>query len=174
MRKLVYHVATTVDGFIADLRHEVGCFLHEGDHVVDYVAALKAYDTIVMGRRTYEFGVRLGVTDPYPWADTYVCSRTVTAEADLRVTITDEEPATLINRLKEREGTAIYLAGGGELAQSLFDAGLIDELILKVNPVVLGSGVPLAPRLASPKALRLRSTKVHAGGVAVHHYEVVA
>ena len=61
MRKLVYDVATTLDNFIA---HEDGScdgFLSEGEHVTDYLARLAGYDTVVMGRRTYEYGYPYGV-----------------------------------------------------------------------------------------------------------------
>lgn len=173
MRRLSYHVASTVDGFIADVDHGVGALAHEGDHVADYMAALRGYQTIVMGRRTYEFGVRLGVTDPYPWAETIVFSRTMTASPELRVRITAEDPVVAVHGLKAQEGSTIYLCGGGELARTLLDAGLVDEVIVKVSPTLLGGGIGLAPRLAGPRPLRLRSTKVHASGVVVLGYDVV-
>lgn len=174
MRKLTYHVASTLDGFIADAEDGVAAFPHRGDHVDEYVATLRTYDTIVMGRRTYEFGLRLGVTDPYPWAETYVVSTTMTASPDLRVRITSEDARALVRRLKQREGSSVYLAGGGHLARSLLGAGLVDEVIVKLNPVLLGGGIALAPGLASPVPLTLRSTKVHAAGVVVLRYAVAA
>lgn len=175
MRKLTYHVASTLDGHIADADDGVAAFPHHGDHVDEYVAALRTYDTILMGRRTYEFGLRLGVTDPYPWAETYVASTTMTASPDLRVQVTAEDPRELVRRLKQRDGgSPIYLAGGGLLARTLLDAGLVDEVIVKLNPVLLGGGIALAPGLAAAVPLRLRSTKVHDAGVVVLRYAVVA
>ncbi|PKL30446.1 MAG: dihydrofolate reductase, partial [Spirochaetae bacterium HGW-Spirochaetae-10] len=56
MRKLIYHVAVTVDGFIARKNGSVDGFLMQGDHVDAYLEHLKDYDTVVMGRRTYEAG----------------------------------------------------------------------------------------------------------------------
>ncbi len=173
MRTLVYHVAATLDGFIADTEHGVSAFPTEGDHVEEYVAALRSYEAVVMGRKTYDFGLRFGVTDPYPWLDTYVISRSMTESPSARVQIADDGVA-LVRRLKDAPGKPIYLAGGGELARALFDAGLIDEVVVKLNPVLLGAGVPLAPNLGSPMPLRLRSSKVHDVGVVVLRYDVAA
>lgn len=172
MRKLKYHVATTVDGLIAQGDGGVDCFLFEGEHVAEYLAALKAYDAVVMGRKTYEFGLKLGVTDPYPWMDTYVVSRTMKESPNERVKIVADDAAGAVRRLKEQQGGDIYLCGGGELATCLFDAGLVDEVILKVNPVLLGGGIALAPGLRAATHLELLSTKVHRNGVVVLHYAV--
>lgn len=172
MRRLVYYVATTLDGFIAGLDHTVGAFRHEGGHAADYMAALKGYDTIVMGRKTWEFGRNLGVTDPYPWADTVVFGH-FDDRPDPRVRFTADDPAVVVRELKQREGSPIYLAGGGELARALFDAKAIDELVLKINPVLLGAGVPLAPRLARVVDLQLRGCTTHDSGVLVPRYDVV-
>ncbi|MBK6696871.1 MAG: dihydrofolate reductase [Myxococcales bacterium] len=173
MRKLVYYVATTVDGFIADEHHSVDALTNQGDHVTEYVDALKTYDTIVMGRRTYEFGLRFGVTDPYPWAETVVFGGLADAPPHPRVRFTREDPVGVIEALKLREGSPIYLCGGGRLARTLFDAGAVDELIVKISPVLLGSGIPLTMGLGKSVPLRHRSSKVHDVGVVVTRYEVM-
>ncbi len=108
MRKLTYHVASTLDGFIADAQDDVAAFPHHGDHVDEYLATLRTYDTIVMGRRTYEFGLRLGVTDPYPWAEAYVVSSSMTTSPDPHVQITSEDARDLVRRLKSRDGGPVY------------------------------------------------------------------
>jgi dihydrofolate reductase len=77
---------------------------------------------------------------------------------------------TFVRRLKSGDGGPVYLAGGGRLARSLLEAGLIDELIVKLNPVLLGSGIALAPGLATSVPLVLRSTKTHDSGVVVLRY----
>jgi dihydrofolate reductase len=74
MRKLIYHVASTLDGFIAHEDHTVDGFLGEGLHADEYLASLHTnYDAVIMGRKTYEFGVQFGVTHPYPWLKEKYC-----------------------------------------------------------------------------------------------------
>ena len=66
-------------------------FPHEGEHIPEYMAALRTYDAVVMGRRTYDFGLNVGVTDPYPWMETYVFSRTMKESPNPRVKVVAED-----------------------------------------------------------------------------------
>lgn len=66
MRKLIYHVATTLDHYIAHEDHSIEGFLQEGDHVTDYVASFQNYDTVIMGKATYEFGYQYGMEPGQP------------------------------------------------------------------------------------------------------------
>lgn len=172
MRKLKYHVATTLDGFIAREDGSFDCFSQEGDHVSDYLASLASYGAAVMGRRTYEVGLRFGVTDPYPQMDTYVFSRTMSESPNPRVNLIKEDAGDVVRRLKENEGKDIYLCGGGDFAATLFAEGLVDELIIKLNPLLLSAGIPLVPRLGDGVRLDLLSTKVYKNGVLLLQYAV--
>lgn len=173
MSLLKYHVAVSIDGYIAAADDTYDGFLAEGDHVTDYIASWSGYGAIVMGRRTYEMGLRVGVTNPYPMMKTYVVSRTL-ASPDPAVTIVDGDPVEFLRGLKQREERPIYLAGGGKLAATAFEAGLIDEVIAKLNPLVLGSGIPLFGHPVPQRALVLRDTQVYPSGVVVLTYRVPA
>lgn len=191
-RKLKYHVATTLDGFIAREDDTTDFFPTDlsPEHIVDYFHSLLAeYDTVVMGRGTYEPGRKAGITDPYPSLETYVFSRTLKEIPDPRVHLVREDAVAFVRELKSRPGTQvdmsravraasfsvpkdIYLCGGGPLAAALFDAGLVDEVIVKLNPVLLGAGKTLAPHLAHKADLELLSTKVYRNGVVLLQYAV--
>jgi dihydrofolate reductase len=173
MRKLKYHVATTVDGFIARADDSFDCFPQEGEHIADYLSSLASYHTVLMGRRTYEVGLRVGVTDPYPQLESYVFSRSLKESPSPRVKLISEDAAPFVGRLKEQEGGEIYLCGGGALAAALFAEGLIDEVLLKVNPLLLGAGIPVTSGLRGVTNLELLSSKVYRNGVLLLHYEVV-
>ena len=178
MRKLKYHVASTTDGFIAHEDDTWGAFLQErlvkdSEHIADYSASFSTYGTVVMGRRTYEPGLKMGVTDPYPMMETYVFTRTMKESPNPRVKLVSEDAIGVIRRLKEQQGKDIYLAGGANFASMLLEAGLVDEVVLKLNPLLLGSGVPLVTRLRNVSSLELLSTKVYKNGVVLLRYAVL-
>ena len=127
-----------------------------------------------MGRRTYELGYAFGLKPgerPYAHMDTYVVSSTLDLPAGNQVKTIRYSVLDRVRQLRSRMGGVIYLSGGGELAGCLLAAGLIDSLILKLNPILLGGGTPL---FASPAAatLRLAQCKRYDNGVALLTYEL--
>jgi dihydrofolate reductase len=172
MRKLIYHVATSIDGFIAHEDHSVTGFLNEGDHIGEYLASLQNdYDTVLMGRRTYDFGVQFGVTNPDPWLKQYVSSsRSEGVNENLEVVSSDA--VALVLRLKSEPGKDVYLCGGARLATTLLEQGLTDEIILKVNPVLFGSGIPLTRALPQYLSLDLKHSKSYSNGVLLVQYSI--
>ena len=101
----------------------------------------KQFDVVLMGRRTYEVGLKHGVTNPYSTMKQYVFSRTMTESPDAQVELVSENAVEVVGALKQEPGKDIWLCGGGGLATTLFSE--IDEMIVKLNPVLLGSGIPL-------------------------------
>jgi len=172
MRALKYHVATSLDGFIARPDGSFDGFLQEGDFVADYVDSWAGYDTVLMGRRTYDVGLKVGVTNPYPALRTYVVSRTLSPSPDPAVTIVGDDPIAAVRALKEQPGRAIYLCGGGALAALLYGAGLVDEIIVKLNPLLLGDGIRLFGDVIPQTRLALRDARVYPDGVVVLAYRV--
>ena len=172
VRKLKYHVAITADGFIAREDGSFDCFPMEGEHVADYLKSLQSYGTVLMGRNTYEVGLKMGVTDPYPHLKSYVFSRTMRQSPDERVEVVGEDSVEVVRRLKAETGKDIYLCGGADLATTLFKERLIDEVILKVNPLLLGSGIPVMFDIGKYVNLELIDSKVYESGVVLLSYRV--
>ncbi|MET0813084.1 MAG: dihydrofolate reductase family protein, partial [Microbacterium sp.] len=163
MRKLVYYVATTLDGFIAgpDGGDPSGQeFFPITPDLVQFIAAtypetLPAparqamniegpgleFDTVVEGRGSYEIGLAGGLTDAYPHLRHIVFSQTMSAGPNSDVRFVSSDPARFVRQLKTEPGKDIWLVGGGKVAAALLPE--IDRLILKQNPSVIGSGVPL-------------------------------
>ena len=192
MKDLIYCVASTLDGYIA---HEDGSY--EGFlwdeayaaaiseafpetiplHCRDWkhtAAENKWFDTVLMGRKTYEAGLTLGVTNPYPTLKQYVFSQTLTESPDDAVTLVSDEPADFVRNLKKGEGKAIWLCGGGALAGSLLAAGLIDKLIVKLNPVFLGGGIPMFAGEVKREDLELTEQRQFGNGVVLLHYRLLS
>jgi dihydrofolate reductase len=124
-----------------------------------------------MGRNTYEVGSAIGVSSPYAHLRQYVVSRTMTASPSPDVQLVSTDPVDLVRELKRESGLDIWLCGGARLAGALYDE--IDELIVKLNPVVLGAGIGLFARVQGPTRLELTDHRTFAGGVAIHRYVVV-
>jgi dihydrofolate reductase len=142
MRKVVFGGANSLDNYLARPDHAVDWLLW-GDEAAAVMADYwKTFDTILMGRKTYEVALRSGTGAGYPGMKTYVFSRTL-ADPGGGVTVVRDDAAGFVRTLKEQDGKDICLMGGGELARSLFEAGLIDEIGFNIHPVLLGSGVPL-------------------------------
>ena len=177
-RKVVYYVAMTVDHYIAHEDESVDGFATEGHHITDYLESLRDYDTVLMGRRTYEWGYQYGVqpgqpAPVYAHMMQYVFSQSMEEYQNEQLQGIRDDPAGFIRRLKSKAGGSNYLCGGGALAGYLLECGLVDELILKVNPVVFGSGIGVfGDGLKRNLDLSLLDTKIYNNGVIFLHYAV--
>ena len=188
MRKLIYYVACTVDGFIARLDGSFDCFLTEGEHFADLFASFpetipshlrevlgvqaenQRFDAVLMGRTTYEVGASVGITNPYPQMQQYLFSRSMKKSPDEAVELVSGDAVGKVRELKQGVGKDIWLCGGGELAGQLFAE--VDELILKVNPVVIGAGVPLFRGEVKATAVVVTEGKSYSNGFRIVHYRV--
>ncbi|MEM7372293.1 MAG: dihydrofolate reductase family protein [Bacteroidota bacterium] len=146
MRNIVYYVASSLDGCIAGPNGDISLFEHHEPLVTHYMAELEAFDTVIMGRSTYEFGYQYGLKPgqpAYAHMQHYIYSNTLSFEEPHEQVHALAPDLDHIRQLKEEEGTDIYLCGGGMFAGWLLDHGLIDVLKVKLNPILLGNGIPL-------------------------------
>lgn len=190
MQKLTYYVACSVDGFIAHLDGSHDGFSQDSEYFSDLFSAFPEtvpshlrdamginaenqwFDTVLMGRKTYEIGLKDGVTSPYSHMKQYVFSRSMQESPDENVELISENAVDLVRYLKSEKGKGIWLCGGANLASTLFAHNLIDQLILKINPFLMGSGIPLFSRTIQQTALELTSSKIYGNGVSRLHYQV--
>jgi dihydrofolate reductase len=172
MRKVKYHCAASLDGLVARVDGSFDCFAMEGPHVVEFFESLSQFGVALMGRKTYDVGLRLGVTNPYPFLDSYVFSRTMRESPDPAVKLVSGDAVEHVRALKQTPGKDIWLAGAGSLAATLFAADLVDEVIVKLNPLLIGDGVKMVDGLPRPQTLKFRESKVYDNGVVLLTYEV--
>jgi dihydrofolate reductase len=188
MRELKYYIACTVDRFIAREDDSYDFFLMEGEHVADLLTTFpetipahvrdqfgmtaenQCFDTVLMGRRTYEVGLKEGISNPYPQMKQYVVSRTLKDRPDPAIELVSSDPLAFVRKLKEQSGRDIWLCGGGNLSTLLFSE--INELILKVHPILLGSGIPLFSGVIQQTSLKLTHSKIYNNGFMLLHYRL--
>lgn len=188
MRELVYYVAVSLDGRICGPDGDFSAFPVEGDHIEmilrDYRDTISApgleatgiipdrskFDTVLMGWNTYAAGFEY-TRNPYPHLRQYVFSRTRTpADVAPGIELVSTDPVELVRTLKAEDGgSGIWLGGGGQLAGALLDE--VDRLILKVNPLVLGAGVPLFDTGYSVQQFELTKSTPYQSGVVVNEYQ---
>lgn len=179
MRKVTLGLANSLDNFIA--RKDGGSdWLHWSSEIAEISARfMKTVDVLVMGRKTYEVMLAVGETS-YPGATNYVFTRAPKKAAALRkrvgkqanVQIVSDDAATFVGQLKSTTGKGIAVFGGGELASSLFHADLIDEVVLNVHPIILGSGIPLFQPMKRQIDLELLKAKRLRNGCIVLSYRI--
>ena len=144
MRKVTFGGAPSLDNYFARADGGVD-WLMWSDEAAELMGEYwKTIDTIVMGRKTYEAAVEMtkGKSNPYPGIKSYVFSRTLKPRKR-PVEIVSSDAVAFVRKLKKQAGKGICVMGGGELAHSLLEAGLIDEIGFNIHPVLLGSGTPL-------------------------------
>lgn len=171
MRRILYQVAMSLDGFIADSNHSADWIVHDPD--IDFAEMFARFDTFLIGRRTFEFMVRHGRA-AIPGKEVVVFSRTLKQRDYPDVTIVADEPEAVVRSLRQKSGKDIWLFGGGELFRALLAAGLVDGVEVAVIPVLLGEGVPMLPAFKKQTKLKLTGHHVYnKSGIVMLDYAVV-
>ncbi len=169
MRRLRYQVASSLDGYIAGPNGEIDWIVH--DPAIDFEALFDQFDTLVMGRATYEETVAMGVD--FRDKRVVVLSRTLDPEKHPGIEVVATDAVERVRALKEEAtGKDIWLFGGGQVFRLLLDAGLVDSVEPAIVPVLIGSGIPLFPSPPTRAALELRSQRVFPSGIVWLEYDV--
>jgi dihydrofolate reductase len=174
MRTVTYAGAISLDGFLAGADGSID-WLHFSQDVQDLMTEYWAnVDTILMGRKTYAVAqAQPKPASRKPMLRTYVFSRTLNALAEPGVELVTDDAAEFVKALKRRPGKGICLVGGGELAQSLLGAGLVDRIGLNIHPVLLGAGIPAFRDAGQRLKLSLIECRPLEGGCILANYDVL-
>lgn len=173
MRKVIYGGAASLDGYIMPRDGSMDWihFSRElGGILRDFWASV---DTLLIGRKTWEFAQAMGGAGKFdPAIQSYVFSRTLRAIPDKGVTLVSSDAGEFVRELKRRPGKNICVFGGGELARSLLQAGVLDEIGLNIQPVLLGGGIPVVPDTGRHVKLALAGCRELSGGCVYVTYTV--
>jgi dihydrofolate reductase len=167
VRRVRYSVATSLDGYIAGPKGEYDWIIMDPD--IDFRELFAQFDTLLMGRVTYEAAASMG---PSLWSGmkVVVFSKTLSARDHPGVTIVADKTQETVADLRAQPGKDIWLFGGGQLFRSMAEAGLVDTVELSVIPVLLGGGIPFYPAPASQRKLTLTGHKVYSTGIVAVQY----
>lgn len=188
MRKLTYLVATTLDGVITGPTNDNPDFFllegpHAGPQLREYPEMIpthirphlgiedtpnRHFDTVLQGRSSYEIGLREGNTNAYRHLRSIVFSTTMTESPDPTVELVRTDPVARVRELKQEPGAGIWLCGGGKIAATLRPE--IDELVLKLHPIVAGAGVRLFDGEFAPEQWALTDHRIWDNGVMMLTY----
>ena len=186
MRKLIFFMHTSLDGFVAGLNGEMN-WINLDDAMFDFVATMTAQaDTALYGRVTYEMmqsywpkaGEQPNATKHdkehsswYNNVSKVVLSKTIQETGLHNTKVIGDQLSDNINKIKQQDGKNILIFGSPGATQSLLNQGLIDEFWLFVNPIILGQGMPLFKDITGTTKLKLVGSKTFACGVIALHYE---
>lgn len=169
-RRVRYQVAASLDGFIAGPNGEYDWIVM--DPAIDFKALYAEFDTVLMGRTTYEMMTAQGGNGAMPGLEVVVFSKTLPPAAFPGVRIVNQDPGAAVSALKKKPGRDIWLFGGGKLFRSLLDVGVVDTVEIAVMPVLLGHGVPLLPPGAMSKLVLADQKTLPKSSIVVLSYSV--
>jgi dihydrofolate reductase len=158
MRRVRYSVAMSLDGYIAGPQGESDWIVIDPD--IDFHALFAEFDTLLLGRTTYEATRQQGSAGGMPRMQVYVFSSTL-RPADCLGVIVSDNPKGTVTALRAQAGKDMWLFGGGSLFRSFLQLGLVDSVEVAIIPVLLGSGVPLQAQPATLAKLKLVKHRVY-------------
>jgi dihydrofolate reductase len=173
MRKVTFGGAVSLDHYIARPDHAMDWLLFGKESAAIMKDFWTKIDTVLMGRKTFEIATRgKKGGKATPGVSTYVFSRTIPEGQHKGATVVGRDAAGFVRELKERDGKEICLMGGGDLARSLFEEGLIDEVGFNIHPVLLGAGIPLFHPMSHQIHLELIECRPFENGCVYVSYRV--
>ncbi len=173
-RKLILYISCTLDGFIAKPNDDLS-FLSlvekEGEDY-GYAAFVETIDTVIVGRKTYEWVIGQGYDFPHADKKSYIITRQKKAQEG-NITFYNGDIMELVCSLKKEKGKNIFCDGGAEIVHLLLSNKLIDEIILSVIPVLVGGGTKLFQEGFPEQTLKLIETRSYDTGLVQLHYKMI-
>lgn len=169
MRRVTLFIATSLDGFIARSDGGIDWLFSDGDY--GYAAFYETIDTVVMGRKTYELALTFGPPYVYQGKTNYVFSRSKAGTKDENTRFVAEDTKRFVDSLRKQSSKDIWLVGGAELVRDFLAHDLIDEFVISIHPIALGSGIPLFPVPGRELPLTLKNSISFESGLVQLHYD---
>ena len=170
-RKVILYIATSLDGYIAQQEDNLDFLSMVDQEGEDYGYAefVKTVDAVIVGRKTYDKVLSMGVDFPYADKDVYIITRTPRPDEG-HVKFYTGELKHLVDTLKSTDGKNIFCDGGAEIVNELLRNDLIDEFIISIIPILVGNGIMLFKDGRPEQRLELVSVKQFDKGLVQLHY----
>ena len=172
-RKIIVYIATSADGYIARPDGNVDWLnrpMPKGGYGMSAFA--RSIDTILWGRKTYDFAAKMGGVGPYGKVKHYAFSRQPPSDPLPGVEFVSESIPEFVGKLQAMRGKNIWMMGGAGIIASFLDAGAIDEFSIHIIPVMIGEGIPLVAPRHRNIPLELISARSFPDGVVQLNYRV--
>jgi dihydrofolate reductase len=172
MRKVKLFIASSLDCYIA--REDGGTDWLYTDADYGYAKFYDSIDTIIVGRKSYDQSLTFDIY-PYKGKKVYVFSRKKERKNNNEqdVEYIDTNIQDFVTSLTQSIGKDIWLLGGGEIVSVLLNAGLVDEIILSIHPIILGTGIPLLRNIQKEVNLKLENSLSFESGLTQLCYKVL-
>ena len=170
-RKVILYIAMSLDGYIAtpDNGLEFLSLVEEKDQDYSYKDFVNTVDTVIVGRKSYDKVLSMGLEYPHTDKELYIITRTPRPTVG-STTFYTGDLNELVSGLKRKDGKDIYVDGGAEIANEMLSENLIDEFYISVIPILLGNGISLFNNSRPQVRLKLISTKSYNKGLVQLHY----
>lgn len=171
-RKVILYIAASLDGYIAKPNDDLSFLdrVQKKGEDYGYQEFIAGVDTVILGRKTYDWVMKQFDTFPHEGKKWYIVTRTPRPPEE-NLIFYSGDLKELISRLKKEEGQHIFCDGGAEVVHALMKEKLIDEYIISFIPVFVGSGIKLFKDGRPEQGLEIVSTKQFETGLVQLHYK---
>jgi dihydrofolate reductase len=171
-RKVVLFIAMSLDGYIAKPGDDLSflSIVSEEGQDYGYSAFVDTIDTVIMGRKTYDWVMTQVPEFPHAQLNSYIITR-CSKESKGDIKFYSGDLKELITGLKSKPGKDIFVDGGAEIVNELMKGDLIDEYVISIIPIMLGEGVRLFKSGRPEQMLKFISTKSFDKGLVQLHYK---
>jgi dihydrofolate reductase len=171
-RKVILYIATSLDGYIAKPNDDLSflSIVQQDGEDYGYADFVKSVDTVILGRKTYDWVMKQVPDFPHADKDSYVITRTTRSSIN-KINFYTGDLKELVLKLKSEQGKNIYIDGGAEIVNELLKLKLIDEFIISVIPILVGNGTRLFKDGRQEQRLKLVDTKRFDTGLIQLHYK---
>ena len=174
--KIIYYVAISLDGYISGADEDISLFVGEGSGLDKYLKDLKTFETVIMGKNTYEFGYKYGLKPgmpAYPHMQHHIFSKSLKFKSTHPQVHIEVPSLERVKEIRDNSPTDVYLCGGGVFAGWLLDNNLIDQLKVKINPIVLGQGIPLFGESTYSGRFEFLESNLYDNGLQINTYNIL-